>query len=95
MAFRVHRLAAALADSPSDGCSSRRGVNGVAVSPREYESEARVLVGSLTETNLDQLQAHQQLAQTYAEVALTTPVLTRVIDRLGWAMDPTELVLQL
>jgi succinoglycan biosynthesis transport protein ExoP len=53
------------------------------VLPKEYESEARVLVGSLTETDVDQLGAYQQLAQTYAELATTTPVLARVVDELG------------
>ena len=51
--------------------------------PEQYQSEAKVLVGPLTDTVYDHIQAYQQLAQTYAEVARTTPVLTRVIDKLG------------
>ncbi len=63
--------------------------------PKQYQSEARVLVGSLTEPSIDQLQAHQQLAQTYAEVAMTTPVLERVIQQLQLAQDPEQLAMQL
>jgi len=51
--------------------------------PKAYESEARVLVGSLTETSTDQLGAYVQLAQTYAEIATSVPVLDRVIAKLG------------
>lgn len=53
------------------------------VLPKQYDSEAKVLVGSLTDANYDQLLAYQQLAQTYAGIATTTPVLTRVIGQLG------------
>ena len=63
--------------------------------PKEYQSEARVLVGSLTEPSIDQLQAHQQLAQTYSEVATTIPVLDRVIQRLQLSQDAIELARQL
>lgn len=59
--------------------------------PKKYESEAKILVGSLTETRSDQLIAYQQLAQTYAELATTTPVLERVRDQLGWGDDPKQL----
>lgn len=59
--------------------------------PVAYQSDAKVLVGSLTETRTDQLTAFQQLAQTYAELATSTPVLSRVIDRLGLSEDPAQL----
>ncbi len=59
--------------------------------PKEYESEAKVLVGSLTETRTDQILAYQQLAQTYVELATTTPVLARVSDSLGLGVDPVDL----
>ena len=61
--------------------------------PRQYESEARVLVGSVTDPNIDKLNAYQQLAQTYAAIGTTTPVLTRVSEQLGLNEDPTHLAL--
>ena len=62
--------------------------------PKQYTSEARVLVGTLTASTYDQQLAYQQLAQTYAEVATTTPVLSRVSDQLGLG-DPTNLATRL
>jgi capsular polysaccharide biosynthesis protein len=59
--------------------------------PKVYQSEARVLVGSLTETSTDQLDAYQRLAQTYAELATSTPLLNRVIGRLSLGDDPRRL----
>lgn len=59
--------------------------------PKQYEAEAQVLVGSLADPTLDQLLAHQQLAQTYAQLATTTPVLRRVIDDLGLDETTQEL----
>ena len=59
--------------------------------PKQYDSEAQVLVGALTTVNNDQLLAYQQLAQTYAEIATTTPVLTRVIDKLSLPDQATQL----
>lgn len=59
--------------------------------PTEYEGEARVLVGSLTETSTDQLDAYQQLAQTYSTIATSTSVLIRIIARLGLHDDPVRL----
>jgi capsular polysaccharide biosynthesis protein len=59
--------------------------------PREYESESRVLVGSLTESSIEQLQANQQNAATYAELARTPRVLTPVAEQLGLDEDPTAL----
>jgi polysaccharide biosynthesis transport protein len=61
--------------------------------PRQYESEARVLVGSVTDPNIDKLNAYQQLAQTYAALATTTPLLTRAAEQLGLSEDPTRLAL--
>ena len=61
--------------------------------PRQYESEARVLVGSVTDPNSDKLNAYQQLAQTYAALATTTPLLTRVAEQLGLNESPTGLAL--
>lgn len=55
--------------------------------PKSYTAESKVLVGSLTDSNFDQLMAFGQLAQTYAQLATTTPVLTAVIDDL--ALDIT------
>jgi capsular polysaccharide biosynthesis protein len=51
--------------------------------PPEYEAESQVLVGSLTETNLDQLSAFERLAQTYAALGGTDVVIARVIAKLG------------
>jgi capsular polysaccharide biosynthesis protein len=61
--------------------------------PRQYESEARVLIGSVTDPNTDKLNAYQQLAQTFATLATTTPLLTRVAEQLGLTEDPTRLAL--
>jgi len=58
---------------------------------KQYESEARILVGSLTETSSDQLDGFARLAETYTSLSTTTPVLARVIDRLGLTVDPLEL----
>jgi capsular polysaccharide biosynthesis protein/Mrp family chromosome partitioning ATPase len=51
--------------------------------PKMYESQALVLVGSaLTAANADtsQMDASRQLAQTYADVATTRPILQQVLD---------------
>jgi capsular polysaccharide biosynthesis protein len=61
--------------------------------PKKYQSEARVLVGSVTNPNIDLLNAYEQLAQTYAELATTTPTLSLVSDQLGLNEDPTRLAL--
>ena len=63
--------------------------------PKSYNAEARVLVGSLTDSNYDQLLAYGQLAQTYAQLAGTTPVLLGVIDQLGLDMSPETLAQRL
>lgn len=52
------------------------------VLPKTFESEAVVLVGSLTETRSDQLLAYQRLAQTYAEIGTSETVMGQVIARL-------------
>jgi tyrosine-protein kinase len=59
--------------------------------PKEYDAEARVLVGSLTQADYDQQLAYQQLAQTYVGVATTTPVLNRVAAKLGLTEDVRHL----
>jgi tyrosine-protein kinase len=59
--------------------------------PKQYTSEARVLVGSLVDSNYDQLLAYGQLAQTYAQLATTTPVLVAVGDELGLDESPEDL----
>jgi succinoglycan biosynthesis transport protein ExoP len=56
-----------------------------------YEAETRLFVGSLTNANYDQGLAYQQLAQTYGQLATTTPVLQKVIDGLGLKDDPETL----
>jgi capsular polysaccharide biosynthesis protein len=61
------------------------------VLPRQWEAESRLLVGSLVETDTSQLEAYQQLASTYAEVATSTPIMQRVIQRLGLSDDPKKL----
>jgi non-specific protein-tyrosine kinase len=61
-----------------------------------YESDATLIVGeSLTAANPDynQLLASQRLSKTYATVATTRPLLTRVIDKVGLTgtVTPDEL----
>jgi capsular polysaccharide biosynthesis protein len=56
-----------------------------------HQAEAKVLVGSLTDPNYDQLLGYQELAQTYAQVATTTSVLGRVTDQLELNVDPASL----
>jgi len=56
---------------------------GSSLIPKTYTSEARVYVGSLTNANHDQQLAFENLAQTYAQLAGTTPILQNVIDALG------------
>jgi capsular polysaccharide biosynthesis protein len=48
----------------------------------QYESSAVLLVGPLSSNN-DTLQAAGQLAQTYAQLTATRPVLTATARRLG------------
>lgn len=62
--------------------------------PRIYSSQARVLVGtSIQSRNPDwvAINTAEQLAQTYAELATTRPVLQGVIDRLGLQASPEAL----
>ena len=59
-------------------------------STKSYDSQATIIVGqSLTAVNpdLNQLAASQQLSATYAEIATTRPILQRVVDKLGLAVD--------
>jgi tyrosine-protein kinase len=61
---------------------------------RSYDSEAKVLVGqSLSATNpdLNQLAASQQLSTTYAQIAITRPIMQAVIDKLGLKIDASTL----
>jgi capsular polysaccharide biosynthesis protein len=59
--------------------------------PKGYDAEARVLVGSLTATSTDELDAYHRLSLTYAELANSSLLLKRVIDRLGLPDDPAGL----
>ena len=62
--------------------------------PKGYNAEATMIVGqSLTAVNPDsnQLLVSQRLSQTYAELALTRPVLERVIESLGLTTSPEAL----
>ena len=61
---------------------------------RSYDSAAKVLVGqSLSATNpdLNQLAASQQLSTTYAQIAMTRPIMQGVIDKLGLKIDASTL----
>lgn len=72
------------------------GASAFAVSnvlPREYESEARLLIGSLTDPDIQKLDSYLLLAQSYAAIASTTPVLTRAAEQLGLDEDPRRLAL--
>lgn len=55
--------------------------------PKEYQAEAGILVGSLTDTSTDQLAAYRQQAQTYVAMATSGPLLDRVIARLELSED--------
>jgi non-specific protein-tyrosine kinase len=62
--------------------------------PKVYEAQGTMIVGqAMTDVNPDsnQLLVSQRLAQTYAELALTPPVLERVIGTLGLNMSPASL----
>jgi len=62
--------------------------------PRVYEGRATLYVGqSLNDANLgyNGILASQFLAQTYAELATTRPVLTAVIEELGLNVTPETL----
>lgn len=69
------------------------GIAAFAVSsmlPKTYTAESRVLVGTLTDADYDQLLGYGQLAQTYTQLALTTPVLSAVIADVGLEATPEE-----
>jgi polysaccharide biosynthesis transport protein len=62
--------------------------------PRVYEARTTLIVGqSLTvaDPNYNQLLASQRLSQTYAQLATTTPVLSRVVANLALPLTPQEL----
>ena len=62
--------------------------------PKVYQADATLIVGqSLSAVNPDynQLLVAQRLSATYATVATTRPVLTKVIDRLGLTDTPDQL----
>ena len=62
--------------------------------PKVYEGHATLLVGQSVQTSnpdLNQLLASQRLSQTYAELALTNPLLERVIAKTGVASTSQEL----
>jgi capsular polysaccharide biosynthesis protein len=50
--------------------------------PATYEAEARLLVGPIN-TDRDTLRASSELAQTYAALATTGPVVERAAERIG------------
>lgn len=58
--------------------------------PKSYTAESQVLVGSLTDPNIDQQMGFGQLAQTYAQLATTSPLLTAVIDDLDLTVSTEE-----
>lgn len=62
--------------------------------PKTYEASVTLIVGqSLQATSPDynQLLASQRLSQTYADLATTSPILSRVIDREGLDTTPDDL----
>lgn len=62
--------------------------------PRVYEGRTTLIVGqSLTsaDPNYNQILASQRLSQTYAQLATTTPILDRVIQRVGLGVTAQEL----
>ena len=73
------------------------GVTAFAVSTtiqKVYESGSTLIVGqSLTAVNPDsnQLLVSQRLSQTYAELAVTRPLLERVIAKLGLSTSAADL----
>jgi capsular polysaccharide biosynthesis protein/Mrp family chromosome partitioning ATPase len=50
--------------------------------PATYEAEARLLVGPIN-TDRDTLRASSELAQTYAALATSGPVVERAVERIG------------
>jgi capsular polysaccharide biosynthesis protein len=59
--------------------------------PKGYTAESQVLVGALTTTNTDQLDAYHRLSLTYAQLATSSPLLERVQGQLGLNVAPGEL----
>jgi len=65
-----------------------------AVLPRSWESDSKLIVGNSIGSNTPDYNAQllaQQLAQTYAEIATTDPVLSTVIDRLHLPLTVEQL----
>jgi capsular exopolysaccharide synthesis family protein len=57
--------------------------------PKVYEGKVTLIVGQSTQAtnpDLNQLLASQRLSQTYAELATTSPLIQKVIDKNGLAM---------
>ena len=59
--------------------------------PKGYAAQSQVLVGSLTATNTNELDAYHQLAQTYAHIATSEPLLERVRNQLALNVDAAEM----
>jgi uncharacterized protein involved in exopolysaccharide biosynthesis len=58
--------------------------------PKVYEAEVRLLVGPIN-TDINTQRAAGQLAQTYAELITSGPVVETVIRDLGLKMDVADL----
>jgi capsular polysaccharide biosynthesis protein len=62
--------------------------------PKIYEARTTLIVGqsiSSADPNYNQILASQRLSQTYAQLATTTPTLSRVLERIGLQMAPEDL----
>ncbi len=62
--------------------------------PKEYESESRVLVGSLTEPDLQRILGYKELAQVYASLATSPVVLEGVSATIDSELPLDELAEQ-
>ncbi len=58
--------------------------------PPTYEAQAQLLVGPIN-TDVDTLRASSQLAQTYAQLVISQPLLESTSKEFGGAVDPTKL----
>ncbi len=68
---------------------------GASLQSKVYEADATLIVGdTLSTANADynQLLASQRLSKTYASVATTRPLLSKVIDKLDLQTTPEELI---
>jgi polysaccharide biosynthesis transport protein len=62
--------------------------------PKVYEGRTTLIVGqslSSADPNYNQLLASQRLSQTYAQLATTTPILSRVVSDLSLPLTPQDL----